>query len=117
MLYKVYFFNLKCCTWLIGAKVNLTLFLSGGFPTRYELLGGGGRVGCGGRSCPILSRERIIISRRARRQSKDINKMHLKHTLKILFRVSGQVKVRSNVKIADSYSPAAADTLSDEGTM
>jgi hypothetical protein len=43
--------------------------------------------------------------------------MHLKHTLKILFRVSGQVKVRSNVKIADSYSPAAADTLSDEGTM
>ena len=99
-------------------KSQLNPFPVGGFPdTLRAARGRGVGLGVGGRSCPILSRERIIISRRARRQSKDINKMHLKHTLKILFRVSGQVKVRSNVKIADSYSPAAADTLSDEGTM
>ena len=60
-------------------KKSTEPFTFQGFPDTLRAARGGGR------SCPILYQEQIIISQQARRQSKDLKKMHLEHTLKKIF--------------------------------
>ena len=57
--------------------------------------GGGGGVG----SDPMPSQRRMVVERRARSHSKDLDKTVPKHFLKFKIEVTCQAKVRSKVKI------------------
>ena len=60
----------------------------------------------------VLSRERMIVARRTRRQWKDLNEMDLYIVQMLFLKVTGQVKVRLKTKIPGSHSPAAPEALS-----
>ena len=62
-------------------------------------------IECGGGVAPILSPKLLTVARRARRRSNALTATHFKHYRKLQFKVTGQVKVRSKIKIGCFYVP------------
>ena len=58
----------------------------------------------------VLSRERMIVARRTRRQWKDLNKMDLDIVRMLFLKVTGQVKVRSRKVMINKKGWCACDT-------